>query len=59
MLQSVLDFAASVLAWPPATDAEQARLGVYALSVLVGLAVSSLITLAKAARRRRLARSAA
>ena len=60
MLQSVVDFAASVLTWPPATDAEQARVGVYAMSALVGITVSSLITLAKSARRRRaLARAAA
>jgi len=59
MLQSVLDFAVSLVAWPQASDAEQARMGVYVLSAMVGLAVSSLITLAKTARRRKLARAAA
>lgn len=59
MLQSALDFATSLASWPSAPEAEQARMGVYALSALVGVTVSALITLAKAARQRRLARAPA
>ncbi len=59
MLQSVLDFGAEVFSWPHSSLAEQARMGVYALSALVGVTVSALITLAKSARRRRLVRAPA